>query len=83
MTDWVPLREFLQADIGRQLDEIILNDPDPEARAVLLWHRERVLNMLTDRAELITLHRLLAEREERAPAASVGPLKLNGHRGHA
>jgi hypothetical protein len=74
MSDWTPLRGYLRADFGLQPDEIILNDPDREARALLAWHRERALNMLTDQAELI---------EEPAPAPSVVPLKLNGHRGHA
>jgi hypothetical protein len=83
VSDWIGLRDYLREDLQAQLDQVILHDPDPSARALLAANRERVLCFLVDQVELLTLRRITAEREqaversEREPGPSI--IKLNGH----
>jgi hypothetical protein len=72
--DWQPLRDHLREYMAQQLDERILHDPDPEARAVLAANRERVLALLTDHAELVVLRQAVAERGPPLPRM----VRING-----
>jgi hypothetical protein len=72
---WQPLRDYLRADLARQIDHAILNDPDRELRALLAANRERLLNLAVDQLELAALRRALAERE----AEEERGVRVNGH----
>jgi len=67
---WVPLREYLSEHVTAQIDDLILHDGDAEARALLAVHRQRIIGFVTDQLELITLRKLLAERDEAAERAT-------------
>jgi hypothetical protein len=60
MTDWTPLRDFLRQGFEAWINDLILHDPDREARALLAGNRGRVLTMLVDQAELVVLRRIVA-----------------------
>jgi hypothetical protein len=83
---WLPLREFLRADLEAWVDDLIRHDPDPAARACLAAHREHILERLTDQAEVIALRQFLAKRDQtgqqdtipRSPAIA----RSNGTNGH-
>jgi hypothetical protein len=72
--DWVPLRDHLRESMAEQLDDKILHDPDPEARAMLAANRDRVLALLTDQAELVVLRQAVAERGPPLPRM----VRING-----
>ena len=67
MSDWLPLREYLRRTLAEQIDHAVRHDPDPELRACLAVHRERVLETVTDKAELIELRRIVCECPEPKP----------------
>jgi hypothetical protein len=71
MTDSNPLREYLRAELERQIDHAIAHDEDPELRALLILQRERVVAMLLDQAELIALRRTVEGQQ----GAAIVPLK--------
>ena len=80
-----PARDWLRADIGLQPRSQHPLPPDRELRALLAAHRERVLDMLTDKAELATMHRWVAERDASEPIEAKKIVKIaagqraNGH----
>jgi hypothetical protein len=61
MADWLSLREHLHRTIAEQIDHAALHDP--ELRALLATHRERVLEQLVDKAELAVLRRIACDVE--------------------
>ena len=72
MSDWQPLREHLAALV----DQKIADEPDREARAVLAYHRDRVIDQL----ELIALRDILTQRgqQDAEPAIVRLTKRLNG-----
>jgi hypothetical protein len=84
MSDWVLLRDHLREHLAAQIDDGIRDHPDPELRALLAYHRERLIALACDQLELTHLRRALAEREMLDVEETVVKLdrKLNGKKHH-